>query len=60
MLSPEMADQLWFALHAVRSGHFDRAVTETHLRLELERANRAAFVPKGTETFTPKPSLESL
>ena len=60
--SLEVAKAIQFGFAALLSGQFDRAVTETHLRLEAEReARRAANLEKNRATqLSLPPTLESL
>lgn len=57
-----MARQICNGLLAILSGQFDRAVSETFLRLELEAETRAkqASANKPTPTISSTPTLESL
>lgn len=64
-MSPAMAQEMLNALMAVLKGGFDRAISETDLRLETEtlaRHARIALVPRDTSprTFTPPPELDAL
>ena len=53
----EMANEVIKGLMAVVGGAFDRAVTESHLRLEAERAARPS---RSDSAPTPRPGLDLL
>lgn len=63
MISIQTAMKWRAALMAILSGSFDRAITETALRMETERAaSRQREIDRATTTptYVPQPKLENL
>lgn len=63
VFSSSMAEQLSNALLALKSGLFDRAVTETYLQIESARESRALRASENhlqPQIFSLTPSLDTL